>query len=1065
MTASDPNTSGEGETRVEPGGDANASLTPDAVLGQYRIIRLLGRGGMGEVYEVEHTTLGRRYALKLLPEDFADRPGALERFRREARVMANLEHANIVRVDEFGETEGRYWLRMELAEGVELEASGTSSHVISLGQLADAGGGKVPQELLLPILSQVLAGLSYAHEHGAVHRDLKPSNILLSESESSEGFAAKISDFGLVRLVGEEWVRSQAEISVRESMSLGERNTMRCETEGTSSRSLLGTYEYMSPEQKRGEEADARSDLYSFGLMCFRLLTGRNVGLRLPTQIDDSLASGWDRIVSELIDDDPADRPDSCPAVLQMFEDISADMQARAETRQREAVAQERARRAALAAEKRRIEERRKEREAREGARREEEHLAEEREPEAAEERTLLVKQQRRQAAPESVREPRHKPDWPKWAALSLLTAGLLAGVVAAALYLTQERTAAIRRRMTSPRAPSSVEPQPVRAGQVGQRVSSKATAPDTGTVPPRRPAQPAQPAAQTAKAERKSKPVPPPLPPEEAPKAAPATTSEPPSADMEPHMQLRVRNVSVRTLQFRLDGKLKVSSDRYKFQVNHVSGNLRRTYYVALKEEVGKTGFVVDRYEERITTVAHPTLRETKKDASILYLKSGDKTVGLTYKQETPYQEFRAELCQTDDYGRLLELAAFEVEIGADFGIGKNRYNVLDIDDEKQTVAIRRESDGKRFTIGESSVKADRETGRETVVPSPVGSHRMTVSDLRDAVRNGELTEARTIGFALLARTTDAKVRSEAEELLGQIHIAFVMSARGMPEKKKHTVARGDSIAVIARKYGTTVDLIQQANDLKNPNLLKVGDRLLVLNRPFEVAFSTARHVLVVTLDGRFFKRYAVGTGKHGRTPVGTFTISDKQKEPVWWRPDGRQVPYGDPENVLGSRWMALRATADTVPVRGYGIHGTWDESSVGRAESAGCIRLRNADVEELYTLLPVGTKVTIGQDASEALFERMKEMLQAGDTNAVIDELAAAYEAGTYDESTPHVLRGLISTLVNAGRVGEAEAKFIEAAGKDPELVRKALGAIYGHKFRSRWKTTKAVSCAAPW
>jgi serine/threonine-protein kinase len=97
--------------------------------GQYRIIRLLGRGGMGEVHEAQHTTLERRCALKLLPADFATRKPAVARFRQEAKVMANLEHPHIVRVDEFGETEGRYWLRMELVKGVERE-------VITLGDYA-----------------------------------------------------------------------------------------------------------------------------------------------------------------------------------------------------------------------------------------------------------------------------------------------------------------------------------------------------------------------------------------------------------------------------------------------------------------------------------------------------------------------------------------------------------------------------------------------------------------------------------------------------------------------------------------------------------------------------------------------------------------------------------------------------------------------------------------------------------------------------------------------------------------------------------------------------------------
>ena len=198
-------------------GEVPSTLKPGEIIGQYKIQKLLGRGGMGEVYEVEHQVLHRRYALKLLPPEFVSQPGALDRFRREAQVMANLDHPNIIKVDEFGETGGHYWLRMELAAGIS-EGSGfgvqdSGQRIVSLQDPADAHGGKVPQETLLAILKQVLTGLDYAHNHGAIHRDLKPSNILLfpqPTTNNQQRTTAKIADFGLVRLVGEEWVRSQA---------------------------------------------------------------------------------------------------------------------------------------------------------------------------------------------------------------------------------------------------------------------------------------------------------------------------------------------------------------------------------------------------------------------------------------------------------------------------------------------------------------------------------------------------------------------------------------------------------------------------------------------------------------------------------------------------------------------------------------------------------------------------------------------------------------------------------------------------------------------------------------
>ncbi len=328
---------GDAKTKRRPVGGSTESLALGTVLGQYRIVRLLGRGGMGEVYEVEHQVLRRRYALKLLPATLDWQGVGLERFQREAQVMANLEHPNILRVDEFGETNGGYWLRMEMAEGVEsskLQVAGSKSErIVSLQDLADARGGKIPQEELLDILKQILAGLEYAHVHGAIHRDLKPANILLFPNpQIPNSPIIKITDFGLVRLVGEEWVRSQAQLSVRRSLSIGDQATMgKAESEGTSTRSLLGTYEYMSPEQKRGEEADPQSDLYAMGLMTFKLLTGRNPGTKPPTKIDPDLVSAWDELVESALEEEPRNRCADDRAFQRYLEKVAAGLAHRAE--------------------------------------------------------------------------------------------------------------------------------------------------------------------------------------------------------------------------------------------------------------------------------------------------------------------------------------------------------------------------------------------------------------------------------------------------------------------------------------------------------------------------------------------------------------------------------------------------------------------------------------------------------------------------------------------------------------------------------------------------------------
>ena len=270
------------------------------------------------------------------------------------------------------------------------------------------------------------------------------------------------------------------------------------------------------------------------------------------------------------------------------------------------------------------------------------------------------------------------------------------------------------------------------------------------------------------------------------------------------------------------------------------------------------------------------------------------------------------------------------------------------------------------------------QETGNkkpETVKPSSRPALPQNLGDASETalafMRAGEAAEkaddlyaARTNYLAALADPGCGNAGPVAEARLGDIDIQLVFSPRQMAGKIDYAIAPGDSLKKIASKHGTTVDLIVKGNAVPNPDRVQVGDRLRILDgQVFEIAVSKSRNDLLVTLNGQFFKRYTVGTGKFAKTPVGTFQISDKISEPPWWRPDGKVVPYGDKENILGTRWMAIAATGDTPPAKGYGIHGTWDETSLGQQSSAGCIRMANRDVEELYTYVPVGTKVVIGE------------------------------------------------------------------------------------------------------
>lgn len=224
-----------------------------------------------------------------------------------------------------------------------------------------------------------------------------------------------------------------------------------------------------------------------------------------------------------------------------------------------------------------------------------------------------------------------------------------------------------------------------------------------------------------------------------------------------------------------------------------------------------------------------------------------------------------------------------------------------------------------------------------------------------------GKLVEARHIYLNIVEALPAGRLRKRAEERLGRINIELVMTPRPMPEKVDYIVKSGDQLQKIAAKFGTTVELIQVGNDIKNPNLIKRGDRLRILEGDFSILVSKTDNELELRLNGGFFKRYEVGTGKFGRTPEGTFKVTNKIPNPPWYRPDGKVIPFGNDKNILGTRWMSLKATGDTPDARGYGIHGTWAPESIGKAESAGCVRMRNDEVEELFILIPRGTPVVI--------------------------------------------------------------------------------------------------------
>jgi len=247
-------------TTPSPGAATTGSSLTGRKVSHYRLLEVLGGGGMGVVYRAEDLKLGRQVALKFLPEELGNDEKAVERFEREARAASALDHPNICSIYEFGEYEGQPFIVMPLLEGQTLrERIGAES----------PQGKPLPASELLDLAIQITRGLEAAHQKGIIHRDIKPANIFITNRSE-----AKILDFGVAKFL-------QAGGQAHAFASPESHNAALPDTASSSLLTLtgtgadLGTAGYMSPEQIRGETVDARSDLFSFGLVLYEMATGQ----------------------------------------------------------------------------------------------------------------------------------------------------------------------------------------------------------------------------------------------------------------------------------------------------------------------------------------------------------------------------------------------------------------------------------------------------------------------------------------------------------------------------------------------------------------------------------------------------------------------------------------------------------------------------------------------------------------------------------------------------------------------------------------------------------------------
>ena len=282
------------------------SVLPASRIGAYEILAPLGAGGMGEVYRARDTRLDRIVAIKILPAEMAADPQMRERFDREARAISSLSHPHICALYDVGQQDGVDFLVLEYLEGETLASR--------LARTVDSGkAGLLPADALRYAI-EICDALDKAHRSGVIHRDLKPANVMLTKS------GAKLLDFGLAK--------SAAPVVATAGLSMLPTTPPNLTAQGT----ILGTFQYMAPEQIEGLEADARTDIFAFGALLFEMLTGRRafegktraslLGAILKDEpkpvstVQPIVPKALDRIVSTCLAKDPDDRYQSARDLL-----------------------------------------------------------------------------------------------------------------------------------------------------------------------------------------------------------------------------------------------------------------------------------------------------------------------------------------------------------------------------------------------------------------------------------------------------------------------------------------------------------------------------------------------------------------------------------------------------------------------------------------------------------------------------------------------------------------------------------------------------------------------------
>jgi lipoprotein-anchoring transpeptidase ErfK/SrfK len=254
-------------------------------------------------------------------------------------------------------------------------------------------------------------------------------------------------------------------------------------------------------------------------------------------------------------------------------------------------------------------------------------------------------------------------------------------------------------------------------------------------------------------------------------------------------------------------------------------------------------------------------------------------------------------------------------------------------------------------------------ESPQPAASPAPVTHGKGDLAEARILLAEGRKFEARAVLTKLVLASPEGPAREELRRSLDGVNKDLFFSRAPSPDSDFHTVARNEPLDRISRQYGKDryfSNVIMLVNGLVDPKRVRVGQKLKIPKGTFSALVQKHAHRLIILLDGNYIKEYPVALGApQSPTPEVKFVVDRKSVNPDWTSPDG-VYKFGDPKNILGTRWIGFQ---DTPELHSYGIHGTSDPETVGKDVSNGCVRMRNADVEEIFGMLMAGDTVEIAK------------------------------------------------------------------------------------------------------